>query len=147
MCSAVSSGQIASDLEGDDFTGQVLTEVKCLDRSPSLELIQTVADAVHRAPERLTKPPGIAVVVAVGEQHVLGFPVLLEPLQPLSRDQRVDQHTLVEQAVRADIHPDVLMTRRPVPQTGGNLPHTTILPSHSGRAPIERHTSAATWWR
>src|SRR5579875_1788796 len=108
-------------LVDDGATGQFVTEVKCLDRPAPLQLIESVADAVNRAPEVLAQPPCLAVVVAVGEQHVLGLAVLLEPVQSLRWDHRIQQNPLGLKEVRADVHTDALVTSAPMPNPRRNL--------------------------
>ena len=53
------------DLVDDDAAWELVAELERRDIAPPLELVDAVADAVHGAPERLLKPPGVAVVVAV----------------------------------------------------------------------------------
>jgi hypothetical protein len=76
----------------DDAARQLVVELERLDRAASLELVEPVADAVHRAAEGVVELPRVAVVVAVREQEVSGAAVRLEPAEALRRDQRVDQH-------------------------------------------------------
>ena len=87
------------DLERDHSAGQLVAEIECLDRPAPVELVQSAADAVDRATERVPQPPGVALMVAVCEQHMLRDTALVEPRQPLRRNHRVDQHTLGKQEV------------------------------------------------
>ena len=65
-------------LERDRSPGKLVTEVERLDRAATFELVHAVADAVHRAAERLAQPPGVAIVVTV-----LGFNLLGDGLRDL----------------------------------------------------------------
>ena len=86
-------------LVGDDAARQLVLELERLDRATSLELVEPVADAVHRAAEGFAQLPRVAVVVAVREQQVLRPAVLFEPPEPLRRDHRIDQNALGSEIV------------------------------------------------
>jgi hypothetical protein len=116
-------GTDRADLEGNRSAGELLVEVEGLDRAASFDLVQPVANAVHCAAELVAEPPAVAVVVAIGEQDVLGRPVLVKPLESLGGHHRVDEHALGEQEVGADVHVDLVVTCGPVPQAGGDLSH------------------------
>jgi hypothetical protein len=123
MWSAVSSGQIASTSNATAPPGSsspksnAFTEPRPSSSCNPLRMQCTV----HLKASR--RRPGVAIVVTVGEQHVLGWLALLEPLQSLGRDHRVDDHALGEQVVGADIHVDLVVPCRPVPQSGRDLLH------------------------
>lgn len=110
-----------ADLMGDRSAGKLVAEVKSFDRSASVQLVDAVADAVHRAAESLLQLPRMAVVMTVRQQHVLGRSPFLEPLQTLGRDHRIEHHALRLEKVRADLDADALVSGRPVPDPGRNL--------------------------
>jgi hypothetical protein len=124
-------------LEGDDAAWKLVVELERLDRAASLEFVEPVADAVHRAAKSVAQLPRVAVVVAVREQEVLGPDLLLEPPEALRRDHWVDQHALGGEVVRADLAADALAERLPVPETGRDLLHGRSVP-RSQRIPGDR---------
>jgi hypothetical protein len=78
VCGCVKGAIVCADrvhLVGDDAARQLVVELERFDRAASLELVEAVADAVHRAAEGVVELPRVAVVVAVGEQEVLGLVV------------------------------------------------------------------------
>src|SRR5438046_3139803 len=121
-------------LVGEDAARELVVEIERLDRATTLELVQPVADAVHRAAERVAQRPCVAIVVAVGEQEVLRPAVLLEPDEPLRRDHRVDQHPLGGEVARTDVTADARPERLPVPEAGSDLLHGRRVPRPSAQA-------------
>ena len=116
-------------------------------RAASLELVEPAADAVHRAAEGVVQLPRVAVVVAVGEQEMLGSAVPLEPPEALRRDHRVDQHALGGEVVRADLAADALPKRLPVPETGGDLLQGVSVPRRSAHAQSCPTSRPSLGWR
>src|SRR5579875_3562580 len=136
------------DLVGADAPRQLLAERERRHRAASLELVHALADAVHGDAERLAERPGVAVVVAVREDDVRRRAALPEPRLALRGQERVDQHPLALEVVRADRDPDPRVRRRPVPETGGDLLHrrepTASGPAAEGRpAPAQAAASSA----
>ena len=113
------------DLVGNDAAGEHVGEVERLDGAASLQGVQSVSDAVHRAPESILEFPCVSVVVAVGQQEMLGSAVLVKPAEALGRNHRVDQDTLTPQVIGAHLAADALPERLPVPVTGRDLLHET----------------------
>ena len=69
-----------------DSTREFVTEFEWRHRSATLELVDTVGDAVHRASELLAEPPGVAIVMPVGQQDVLGLDELSGVLRGLEAE-------------------------------------------------------------
>ena len=107
----------------DDAARQLVVELERLDRAATLELLQATPDAVHRAAEDIAQLPGVPVVVAVGEEEMLGPAVLLKPAEPRRRDHRIDQHPFGSEIVRADLAANALPQPLPVPKAGSDLLH------------------------
>jgi len=105
----------------------LVVEVERLDGAASFQLVQAVADAVHRRAEGIAELPCVAVVVTVREQQVPGPAMLVEPADSLRRDHRVDQDALERQVVGADLAADALAEGLPVPETGRDLLHEPSL--------------------
>jgi hypothetical protein len=116
----------------DDAARQRVAPFERLELAAPLELVRARRDHVHRTAEALAEHPGGAVVVAATQQHVLGRPVLGEPLDPLARQHRVDHDALGLEVVRAHVVADPLAERRPVPKSGGELLHDSTLPLREG---------------
>jgi hypothetical protein len=112
------------DLVHVDLARQLVAEIERLHRPAAFDLVQPVANAVNCGSERVLQSPGVAVVVAVGQNRVLGGAVRLEECEPLGRDHRVDYDSLRLQVVRADLGSDPLADSRPVPKTRCDLVHS-----------------------
>ena len=122
-------GADRADLVDDDPAGKLVPELKRRHRPPALQLVQAVGDAVHLAAEGLPQPPGVAVVVAIGQHDVPGAAVALgEPVRSVRRKHRIQQHTLVLEVIRAHRAADMRMTGGPVPQPWSDFLHDLRLP-------------------
>ena len=130
-------------LIGDDAARQLVVELKRLDRAATLELMQAVPDAVHRAAEGVAQLPGVSVVVAVGEHEMLRPALLLKPAQPRRRDHRIDQHPLGSEVVRADVTVDPLPQPLPVPKAGSDLLHEPSVARPNAEVPAAPATAEA----
>jgi hypothetical protein len=115
----VERGLVGADcphLVGNDAARKLVAEVERRDRAATFELVQAATHAMDFAAEALAQPPGVAVVMAIGHQHVLRCAVLLEPLGAFGRGHRVDQDSLALEVVRVGLTVRVLVLRAPVPQ-------------------------------
>jgi hypothetical protein len=128
-----------SHLEGDDASRELVVELERLDRATSLELVEPVTDAVHRAAEGIAQLPRVAVMVAVREQQVVRPAVLLEPAEAPRWDHRVDQHALGGEVGGADLDADALPECLPVPKTRGDLLHGRSVPRLSAYSQSRLH--------
>jgi hypothetical protein len=127
----VESGLVGTDrvdLVYDGAARKLVAEIERLDWPASIELVDAVTDAVHRAPELIAQAPGVAIVVAVREQDVLRGAVLAKPIETLFGNHRIDQHPFGLEIMRTDLRTDVVVARGPVPQALRNLAHGPRLP-------------------
>jgi hypothetical protein len=77
---------------------------------------------VDLGPEGLLQPEGVARVMTVAQDSVLGR-AIAEQFQTLGREQRIKRHSLLAQVIRADLRTDIRVTRGPMPKAGGDLLH------------------------
>lgn len=109
--------------------------------------MQTIADAVDRRAEPLLQLPGVAVVMAVGQQDVLRRTVFLKLFEAVGGDHRIEDDPFGGEVVRADVHSDVLMARGPMPQARADLAHppsiaavfVSAAPTAATVTPPDRH--------
>jgi hypothetical protein len=107
----------------DDAPRELVSEVEGLHGFALLELVQAVPDTADGRIEALDELPARAVVVAVGQEDLLGWAVLGEPVEPVGRRDRVDQRSFRREVVRMDTDLDARMGRGPVPDARSDLVH------------------------
>ena len=86
-------------------------------------------------PEGFDEPAAVTVVVAVRQQDHPRRPVVGKPLdrvatvlETVGRQQRVDQHAVVAQVIRAHRVADPLVKGTPVKEAGSELAHRRSRP-------------------
>ncbi len=121
-----------ADLVGDDSAGQLVPEVERLHRLAAVELVQAFANAADARTEASRELAAGAVVVAVGEEDLLGWAVLGEPVEAVLRRDRVDEDALLLEVVRVDRDLDVGVHGAPVPHTRDDLLHSASLQASAG---------------
>ncbi len=109
-------------LEGDDVLADLLAEGEAGDRRPVLELVQAGLVAEDRDPEALRYLRGVTQVMAVGEDDPLDAAVL-EPLDPLLGQERVDHRSRAGQEVAVHREADARMLHFPVEDAVEDLLH------------------------
>ncbi len=111
-----------SHLVDDDLPGKPIAEVKRRHRTSTVKLVQPVADAVDLGTEGLVQEPGVAIVVAIGEDHVRRLTAKrTSPAHPGVAS--VECHALPAEVVGADDGADPLVPGRPMPDSWDDLVH------------------------
>jgi hypothetical protein len=114
-----------ADLQRQEAVREGLTEVEWLHLLSLREFVHSGRMGVHRAAKGLGEAAAVPVVVPVGEQDVMGDGAVLEPVHPLLRNARVDQHGAVRvlEAIRVHRGSDLLVMCGPVEDSREDFVH------------------------